>query len=742
MQHNLCRFEDDQDPWGAVLLKVTARRGCPWKYCSTVNIKRCATVLWTPGELEMGLFLVHSGKVALFTHIPNLKDEEWPSPVATYGFGWFINREFILGKPSKFYAVAIEDGQVLSWTNYQWWKMFSDRPVMAAEMMRAVHFQSTLDVGPSKWMAELEAANDDQDLAEQVEALKDVDESEVHVSKSQSLEGAMHYSDKHRAVLPQQLKILIDSFEVAESFGKLGAYDLDSNTELASLPPLPDWICEDLKVAFETHAMLDNGRQVIASDQTMAALTYAAIPRVFVAFSGQPFFTRNEFMELGHHAAMSRLPLSLDKQLRGIMADHRKKHDIDTLEPHHVADLLRSTFHRSFSTELVLGMVEEIGYTDVSDEEMFVIIFSRLLRHHEQYWNLLVAIKQAADPSKTDPKESVNVNTFTSEALCERLLNPKREEVSEEERKAKAETAAEMLWACDWPRRDQTSGKRWGEHLHVYDVAVAILSQLMPPSGTLAPPPITNLRTASKDGKAERQISGNDMSKFIVHLPSLAKDAGKGAEFKRISTKIGSSSGLLPPEQYDDEDDALKTKTLSQQEQEGPLSCRAKVHITLEDPGSSTTANVVSLLMGILIVMSILSMLVEPVTQHGREDDLTKAEEDMWLYLEGFTTVLFSIEYLVRLSVANALGTMTTVQFITTPANICDFMAIVPFYVRIAFGGEAQELRLLRVVRLLRLTRIARLGRLTNRNPLFPPIACVLLVIWFIYMKTDLGGSK
>jgi len=107
-----------------------------------------------------------------------------------------------------------------------------------------------------------------------------------------------------------------------------------------------------------------------------------------------------------------------------------------------------------------------------------------------------------------------------------------------------------------------------------------------------------------------------------------------------------------------------------------------------------------------------------------------------WDILEVFFTLIFTFEYILRLCVSNALHTQTVRQWVIQPSNICDLLAVMPFYIEKAVGGADGGYRMLRIIRLLRLTRITRIARLANRNPLFGPIAMVMTVIWFIYLKT------
>jgi len=155
----------------------------------------------------------------------------------------------------------------------------------------------------------------------------------------------------------------------------------------------------------------------------------------------------------------------------------------------------------------------------------------------------------------------------------------------------------------------------------------------------------------------------------------------------------------------------------------------------LEDPSSSKAAEIQFVVMGTFIMLSVFSMVVEPLlSPPGTE--MSDAEKMVWYGLEVFFTAVFTLEYVLRLLVCNALGTQTILKFVTQPANICDVLAVLPFYITLLVPSDGDGFRLLRVVRLLRLTRITRIAKLAKRNPLFGPIAMVMVVIWFIYLTT------
>jgi len=716
--------------------------------------------------MDRALFLIHTGKVALYTNLP--VDGVWPSPVAIYGHGWFVNRDFVLGRPTQHYAVAVEEGQAICWTRQLWWKMFAERPAMASEIMTAVYSQQSVDLGSTKWMAELQIEEQDVELEEQFEA---ENEPCSPVSKAKSSMEAQQYSEIHRALLPPKLKELIDSFEVAEAFGSFGAYDV-SNDNDSVMPDLPESIGIDLEIAFTTNCVLRNGEQVLPSEQSMTTLAYAGIPRVPVRYSEKSAFTQEEFQTLGHHACMARLSGSVVKKLREILAAQQKKHAWRSrLEPHQVAILLKEAgFPRCLNADLVQGLMEDIPLTS-SDEDILFSICSRLFRWHEYNWHLLVAVKNAASAGC-----DISSMTFSKEALAKRLIDNKvvrAPEGHEEYLQMQAESkASEMLWAADWPRRNATDAlaSGAGKRLHIYDAALAVVFQTSDPSGSLKTPPLPSSGRRNSRGRISIASGGSgtgsktfqDFTKLIIHLPDLDESY---SEFRLLHDRLATPAEVETP--FEDGEEVQKERESFQRQTSpdskvssassasltsgttttssqflGPLTWRQTISITLEDPAYSTVANYISLVMGVLILISIATMFVRPVIEHGREEGVSSVEDDIWFVVELILTAVFSLEYLVRLIVADSLGKQTTCQFIYAPTNICDFTAIIPFYVEVALGANAEEFRLLRVVRLLRLTRIARIGRLANRSELFPPIAMVLLVIWFIYMKTGLSDSK
>jgi MFS superfamily sulfate permease-like transporter/CRP-like cAMP-binding protein/Ca2+-binding EF-hand superfamily protein len=170
---------------------------------------------------------------------------------------------------------------------------------------------------------------------------------------------------------------------------------------------------------------------------------------------------------------------------------------------------------------------------------------------------------------------------------------------------------------------------------------------------------------------------------------------------------------------------------------------RARIYGLCEMPSSSPAARYLSSFMGVLIVISVLSLFLQPLITPPNKDP-PKAEEDFWFFLDAVFTMIFTVEYIIRLAVCNAAGDMTVIDFVKTPSNICDFLALLPFYVELILKSTQDGLRLLRtarlmkLVRLLRVSRVFRLTRLAKHGSgcatLAGPVAMVLTVTWGIYL--------
>ncbi|MEH6536424.1 MAG: ion transporter [Psychroserpens sp.] len=102
-----------------------------------------------------------------------------------------------------------------------------------------------------------------------------------------------------------------------------------------------------------------------------------------------------------------------------------------------------------------------------------------------------------------------------------------------------------------------------------------------------------------------------------------------------------------------------------------------------------------------LILISIISFSLETIP------NLKSQTKTLLHSIEVFCVIVFSIEYLLRIYVADSKP-----KFIFSFFGIIDFLAILPFY--LAFGVDLVSLRALRFLRLLRVLKLVRYNRAMN----------------------------
>jgi voltage-gated potassium channel len=125
---------------------------------------------------------------------------------------------------------------------------------------------------------------------------------------------------------------------------------------------------------------------------------------------------------------------------------------------------------------------------------------------------------------------------------------------------------------------------------------------------------------------------------------------------------------------------------------------KAKIKLLLDDASPNKWSRIVSLSIQFLIVVSLVAFSIETLP------DLT-SETRYWLQIiEIFCIVIFTIEYLVRIYVADR-----KLKFIFSFFGIVDLLAISPFY--LSFGVDLRSLRTLRFVRLFRVFKLVRYNK-------------------------------
>jgi voltage-gated potassium channel len=104
-----------------------------------------------------------------------------------------------------------------------------------------------------------------------------------------------------------------------------------------------------------------------------------------------------------------------------------------------------------------------------------------------------------------------------------------------------------------------------------------------------------------------------------------------------------------------------------------------------------------------VILLSVLLVLLETVK------DLDLKYHDILVYLEWIITIIFTIEYILRV-----ISTRKPLKYIFSFYGVIDFISILPMYLSF-FIPSTKILSVVRALRLLRLFRILNLGKFTGQ---------------------------
>lgn len=126
------------------------------------------------------------------------------------------------------------------------------------------------------------------------------------------------------------------------------------------------------------------------------------------------------------------------------------------------------------------------------------------------------------------------------------------------------------------------------------------------------------------------------------------------------------------------------------------MSFRERMHEIIFESGTKW-GKLFDVALLVLIIMSILVVMLDSVAEYHYSFG------DVLYKIEWFFTIVFSIEYLLRL-----VSIKRPVKYMTSFFGIIDLLAILPTYISLLFAGT-QFLLVLRALRLLRIFRIFRL---------------------------------
>lgn len=120
-----------------------------------------------------------------------------------------------------------------------------------------------------------------------------------------------------------------------------------------------------------------------------------------------------------------------------------------------------------------------------------------------------------------------------------------------------------------------------------------------------------------------------------------------------------------------------------------------------------------------LIILSLISFTIESLP------NLSKKTRDILYSIEVFTIITFTIEYILRLIVADK-----KLRFIFSFYGLIDLFAFLPFY--ITTGIDLRSIRIFRLFRLFRLLKILRYNKAIQRFKLAFRSIKEELILFFI----------
>jgi len=767
---------DSFEPFRQVFETDAEREGFPWRYCSKISIERFKTVLWEPGIEDACLFLVHSGKVAVYRDLPDGNEGISGDPVmptAVYGHGWFLNREFLTHAPPRMHAVAIEDGEALCWSQAEWVKMSRERPLMAAAIVKAAMRQQSRDLDYSSHAASFVLA--DGRLAPPAVDGAALGTQSIRPLPSQASTGRHGGHRRPAPHLPHELRLHLDRLSTARALDHLGLFaGPAAGEQSAPLPKLPDNLREDIVSAFDTFCerAADGSKQLAAGDIGRALMLAGIFGTALDLEEARPL-TRTEFVALGHLALVS--PLTETQRSKvALLFQEYDKDGSSTLNRAELPALFEDSFAITHSDE-VDSAAHEVDHESYRantacqegeiDEAGFLWIVARLVRKHERDYLLLRAIRELAGSSSGTEEMQLTVDMMRQNSHLQGLSD---------------EQWQELFWAVGL---DTGRGAARGNEVKFEAILAALIAQVQleegldrparngqPEQRALLPPleadRVGRQRTASSRRRSirtleEPQSEHFDVAKRLVldlricekhsrlvssYHPALCENQMPPEHIQTPKSapisipKETSQSDIL--EQFEHHHGGGRTTYASQLNHipSANLGMRQRILILLEEPNSSRHAQILSTVLAVTICLSMLGLFMESLLGEGGG---LGSVTSPWFWVELLFTAIFSLELLVRFWACGALGASAMAEFFLKPSNALDLLSVLPMYLEALFRNlYIAEFHLFRIARLVRISRTRWVNKLSRRFTLLGPVGTVLVVIWGIYLKETSGGKK
>jgi voltage-gated potassium channel len=145
---------------------------------------------------------------------------------------------------------------------------------------------------------------------------------------------------------------------------------------------------------------------------------------------------------------------------------------------------------------------------------------------------------------------------------------------------------------------------------------------------------------------------------------------------------------------------------------------REKLKSVVED-NTSRKGKVFDYIIQVLIILSLIAFSLETLPNNSQ------ALQHILFYIEVFCVVVFSIEYLLRIYVADQ-----PLRYIFSFFGLIDLLAILPFYLNIAI--DLRSLRAFRIFRIFRALKLVRYNRALRRFRIATEIVREEIILFFM----------
>ena len=718
------------EPFREVFLSDGARMGCPWRYCSRLPIKGFKTMLCIPGDQHRPLYLIHSGAIAILDQVPDSdqilnRKASWKKPRVILRQGWFVNEKCMFGQPSSSYALAVEDGEVLFWTEEQWWKMTNEHPLMMQEISKAVMRQqgehnfhrapeskssdlSMEDIGTSRLLQrevspeDFEVTAIDEEDSEEEELMSLTIPSE-RLDENATLCSPIDLGDtferEELKKLPQ-LQTRIMEMHFAKALGEQGFFR--KCREDGHLPELPKMLLDDLRLAYFTFAEKedlsgdprDHGRILLPASRVIDALLYVGIFHILADEVNEKDLTLEEFLELGRESHLARLhPEQMEKIVELCQSHEHEVHGQMQLLVADVSHMLKMLLGISLDFAINDAVSAAWGQETAPDTHVtrsqFAGIVAFYVKRRERDWKLLQGVF-----------DLMGVETLTGH-LNKDLLEDCRMRHSEDTG-GDLTPHEEMLWAADWIRR----GEGMGTHLDTCSLLTVFLTNLQRGKGRLPPKSVMS----EHDVRPRRA--------WDRHCQRVKKKVSQVSQ--SLTSNVNSSKRMLVNQPMSTFGDS-------------PAWAQTIIDL-LERPQVSMASACVVYTMLALTILSVLAIIVEPMVS-GLDEDQSEDEYLFWLGCDMFFATIFTIEIVLRIVARCALhpGWSTLKSFFSQALNVLDVIAVMEIYLDHLL--HLPVLRLFILERFARLARVMRLCKFSRHGcPMVAPLTAVLVVIVGTYL--------